>query len=78
MARRNVDKEDAGEERGGGGRGQTFYSGISNGAAKSPCNFLSARGGNAYGGIYTTRASARGHVIGRKRQKYAPIGRPSG
>lgn len=24
------------------GEGQTFYSGISNGGAKSPCNFLSA------------------------------------
>lgn len=37
-----------------------------------------ARGGDAYRGIYATRMSVRDHVIGRKRQKYAPIGRPSG
>lgn len=58
MARRNVDKEIREEVR-SGGRGQTFYSGISNGAAKSPCNFLSAgesnreRGKRVRESIYT-------------------------
>lgn len=36
---RNANRVDGGR---GGGDGQTFYSGISNGGAKSPCNFLSA------------------------------------
>lgn len=41
---RNADREmRTGQETGGEMReGQTFYSGISNGGAKSPCNFLSA------------------------------------
>lgn len=100
MMGRNADREmrtrleTRGEGRGGGGRGgveemgegQTFYSGISNGGAKSLCNFLSAgrihpRGLHSRGGrerVHTARRSPRGHVIGRKRQKYAPIGRSSG
>jgi len=51
MTGRNADREmrterEMREGKGEGaeemGEGQTFYSGISNGGAKSPCNFLSA------------------------------------
>lgn len=74
---RNLAECGRGKDGGGGGVEQAFYSGISNGAAKSPCNFLSA-GESARARGEAQRRSQRGHVIGRKRQKYAPIGRSAG
>lgn len=88
---RNADRETGTGRRTGHGGGQGWEKGrrftaafrmaVQNRCAISfheenpPARAVLARGeGNAY----TARRSPRGHVIGRKRQKYAPIGRSSG